>query len=80
MSQVLDMYYSNDGVSFEPTVRACNRRNLFNNLFNSTDLVTEASKFAYVLSLRQITVYMPVQEMERITNAAATAFDNYLCT
>ncbi|CAB3239919.1 unnamed protein product [Arctia plantaginis] len=78
LSQVLDMYYSNDGVSFEPTVRACNRRTLFNNLFNSTDLVTEASKFAYVLSLRQITVYMPVQEMERITNAAVTAFDNYL--
>ncbi|XP_075971881.1 uncharacterized protein LOC142973766 [Anticarsia gemmatalis] len=78
LSQIIDMYYSNDGVSFDPSIKACNRRILFNNMFNSSDLFTEASRFAYVLSLRQITVYVGVEEMERITNAAVTAFVNYL--
>lgn len=72
------MYYSNEGVSFEPTVKACNRESLFTNIFNSSDLNTEASRFAHVLSLRQITVYIPVEEMERITDAAVTAFTTYL--
>lgn len=78
LSQIIDMYYSNEGVSFDPTVKACNRQTLFSNMFNSSDLLTEASRFAYVLSLRQITVYIPVEEMERITEAAVTAFVNYL--
>lgn len=71
------MYYSNEGVSFEPTVKACNRQNLFKDLVNRDDLLTETSRFAHVLSLRQITVYVPVEEMERITNAAVTAFMEY---
>lgn len=73
------MYYSNEGVSFDRTVKACNRQNLFTNVVNSTDLFTETSRFAYVLSLRQITVYIPVEEMERITHAAVTAFMDYVC-
>lgn len=78
LSQIIDMYYSNEGVSFDPTVKACNRQSLFSNTVNRTDLFTETSRFAHVLSLRQITVYIPVEEMERITNAAVTAFLDYV--
>ncbi|KAJ0182570.1 hypothetical protein K1T71_001939 [Dendrolimus kikuchii] len=78
VSQIIEMYYSNEGVSFNPTVKACNRQSLFLQVFNSTDLFREASRFAHVLSLRQITVYIPVEEMERITDAAVTAFTTYL--
>ncbi|CAH0592402.1 unnamed protein product [Chrysodeixis includens] len=78
LSQIFDMYYSNEGVSFDPTVKACNRQNLFSNIVNRTDLFTETSRFAHVLSLRQITVYIPVEEMERITKAAVTAFLDYV--
>lgn len=78
LSQIIEMYYSNEGVSFNSTVKACNRQSLFLQLFDSNDLYREASRFAHVLSLRQITVYIPVEEMERITNAAVTAFTTYL--
>ena len=71
------MYYSNDGVSFDPTIKACNRQNLFTSIVNKDELLTETSRFAHVLSLRQITVYVPVEEMERITKAAYTAFLDY---
>nr|XP_037867185.1 uncharacterized protein LOC101741587 isoform X1 [Bombyx mori] len=78
LSQVIDMYYSNEGVSFDPNVKACNRLSLFTDVFDSSDLKTEVARFASVLSLRQITVYIPQDEMERITEAAVTAFTDYL--
>ncbi|XP_049877861.1 uncharacterized protein LOC126375058 [Pectinophora gossypiella] len=78
LSQVIDMYYSEGGVSFEPSVKACNRQALFNKIFSNEALSTETARFAHVLSLRQITVYIPVEEMERITTAAVTAFVNYV--
>lgn len=73
------MYYSHGGVSFDPEVKACNRQHLFTDLFKTTDLLTEATRFAHVLSLRQITVYIPVDEMQRMTNAAVEAFSAYIC-
>ncbi|XP_026319841.1 uncharacterized protein LOC113230229 isoform X1 [Hyposmocoma kahamanoa] len=78
LSQIIDMYYSDEGVSFQPTVKACNRQMLFNTIFNSSDLLQETMRFASILSLQQITVYIPVEEMERLANAAVTAFGNYL--
>lgn len=72
------MYYSEEGVSFEPIVKACNRQALFNTYFNSSDLLTETIRFASVLSLRQITVFIPVEEIERLASAAVVAFVNYL--
>lgn len=72
------MYYSDEGVSFQPTVKACNRQALFNTIFNSSDLLQETMRFASILSLHQISVYIPVEEMERLANAAVTAFENYL--
>ncbi|XP_050347754.1 uncharacterized protein LOC126771736 [Nymphalis io] len=79
LSQVIEMYYSNEGVSFEPSVRACNRQALFSNI-NISQLFTETSRFAHILSLQQITVYIPKDVMERITEAAVTAFMDYVPT
>ncbi|CAH0724810.1 unnamed protein product, partial [Brenthis ino] len=78
LSQVIEMYYSNEGVSFEPTVRACNRHALFSRIVNSSQLLGETSRFAHILSLQQITVYIPKEEMLRFTEAAVTAFENYV--
>lgn len=80
LSQVLDMYYSNEGVSFDPSIKACNRQNLFSDIVNKGDLLVETSRFAHVLSLRQITVYVPVEEMERMAVAAVNAFMDYAPT
>ncbi|XP_023945724.2 uncharacterized protein LOC112051350 [Bicyclus anynana] len=80
LSQVLDMYYSNEGVSFDTSVRACNRHALYANIVNGTQLLRETSRFAHMLSLQQITVYIPRETMERMSEAAATAFMNYVPT
>ncbi|CAH2102607.1 unnamed protein product [Euphydryas editha] len=79
LSQVIEMYYSNEGVSFDPSVRACNRHALFSNITRS-QLSTETSRFANILTLQQISVYIPKDEMERITDAAVTAFMDYVPT
>ncbi|XP_072936696.1 uncharacterized protein [Epargyreus clarus] len=78
LSQVIEMYYSNEGVSFEPSVRACNRLALFLENVDTSQLYIEASRFAHILALRQITVYIPVEEMQRITQAAVSTFVNYV--
>ncbi|KAL4702962.1 hypothetical protein ACJJTC_008740 [Scirpophaga incertulas] len=80
LSQIIDMYYSHEGISFNSSVRACNRPALFNEIVRRETLLTETLRFAHVLSLRQITVYMPIEEIERISEAAVTAFFNYVPT
>ncbi|CAH2050321.1 unnamed protein product, partial [Iphiclides podalirius] len=77
-SQVIEMYYSNEGVSFDPTVRACNRLALYTNVVNRSVLATETLRFAHILSLTQITVYIPLEEMQRMTHAAVDAFMEYV--
>ncbi|CAK1601953.1 unnamed protein product [Parnassius mnemosyne] len=78
LSQVLEMYYSNEGVSFDPTVRACNRLSLYTNAVNSSLLTSQTLRFAHILSLKQITVYIPLEEMQRMSEAAVTAFMEYV--
>ncbi|XP_059061798.1 uncharacterized protein LOC131854650 [Achroia grisella] len=78
ISQVLEMYYSNEGVSFDTKVRACDRETLFKNLFNTSQIVTETSRLARVLSLSQVTVYVPSEVMDRISEAVVVAFEKYL--
>ncbi|XP_047985605.1 uncharacterized protein LOC125225796 isoform X2 [Leguminivora glycinivorella] len=80
LSQVLDMYYSDEGVSFEPRVKACNRQSLFKSIVDSSTLATETSRFAHVLYLTQGGVYIPVEKMNRISDAAVSAFTEYLTT
>ncbi|XP_073958297.1 uncharacterized protein [Choristoneura fumiferana] len=77
LSQVIDMYYSNEGVAFEPGVKACNRRSLFGNILKSPTLVSETSRFAHVLYLRQGGIYIPIEKMNRISEAAVAAFMDY---
>ncbi|CAF4791555.1 unnamed protein product [Pieris macdunnoughi] len=78
LSQIIEMYYSNEGVSFDPKVRACNRQALFSSIVTKDELFRETSRLAHILSLRQITVYIPVDEMNRITEAAVTVFMDYV--
>lgn len=77
MSQIIDMYYSNEGVAFNQSVKSCNREVLFTKIFDKTQLAREVSTFAQVLSLTQGTVYVQANEMDKITDAAVTSFINY---
>ncbi|XP_041975439.1 uncharacterized protein LOC121730463 [Aricia agestis] len=78
LSQIIEMYYSNEGPTFDQKVSAWNRQALFSSLINSNDLLEETFKFSNLLSLHQITVYVPREEMRRLSEAAATAFMNYV--
>ncbi|XP_052757792.1 uncharacterized protein LOC113518327 isoform X2 [Galleria mellonella] len=80
LSQVLEMYYSDEGVSFNTNVRACARQTLFKSMFNTSQILTETSRLARVLSLTQVSAYVPTEEMDRISKAVVTAFENYLPT
>ncbi|XP_048489173.1 uncharacterized protein LOC105385944 [Plutella xylostella] len=80
LSQVLDMYYSNQGSAFDPSVRACNRQALFSGILDQSVLSAETKNFASVLALSQGTVYMQVDELDRICEAAVAAFVNYFPT
>ncbi|CAK1539938.1 unnamed protein product [Leptosia nina] len=78
LSQIVEMYYSNEGVSFDPNVRACNRHVLFSEVVTREVLFRETSRLAHVLALRQVTVYIPLEEMNRISDAAVSAFMDYV--
>ncbi|XP_050666240.1 uncharacterized protein LOC126966310 [Leptidea sinapis] len=80
LSQIIEMYYTNEGVSFDPRVKACNRHALLSDIVTSQQLSVEASRLAHILSLRQITVYIPVEELNRITESAVTVLMSYLPT
>ncbi|CAG4979028.1 unnamed protein product [Parnassius apollo] len=43
-----------------------------------TAQIAETLRFAHILSLKQITVYIPLEEMQRISEAAVTAFMEYV--
>jgi len=50
LSQILEMYYSERGVTFETRYRACDRGMLFSNA--QKDLLAQAKSFAYVYNNR----------------------------
>lgn len=58
-------------------MKACNRQSLFTKILNSPTLVSETSRFAHVLYLRQGGIYIPIEKMNRISEAAVAAFMDY---
>lgn len=77
LSQIIEMYYSNEGVTFDPTIKACNRRIMFEKILNQEDLIRETVNFAQVLSLQQGTVFIPLTEMSSICESVVSAFIEY---
>lgn len=44
LSQIIDMYYSNRGVSFDNSYKACNRKSKISDLFDGINLEEQVIK------------------------------------
>lgn len=77
LSQIIDIYYSNDGVTFNPNVKACNRESLFTEVLDLNILYKEVKDFSQILILRQGSVYIPPEILNEIAVIVVDAFIEY---
>ncbi|KAK9758523.1 hypothetical protein QE152_g427 [Popillia japonica] len=75
LSQILDMYYSERGVGYDRTYRACEREQKISNLFDGIDFVTQSSATAKLL--QEIGTFNRFLKEEGIDDYANTVVGNY---
>ncbi|XP_050347728.1 uncharacterized protein LOC126771723 [Nymphalis io] len=78
LSQLLDMYYSARNGVFDPTRRACNRRNLSQQLIQNTNLIAETYAFAAALDTNIPLRGTIIGRLEEPVNSAVTNFQSYV--
>jgi len=80
LSQVLEMYYSHRGVSFDPTYRACERQARLNEIEGMDDLLpAQTTNFARVLSYKSPeAVHISDEKLEEFSTRATEAFKSHL--
>ncbi|CAG2058705.1 unnamed protein product [Timema podura] len=78
LSQILEMYYSEHGVNFDQNIKACNRKENFQNLVNSSSLLTETTNFAQVLSFVTKSVFISDSKLQEYSEDAIKAYEEYL--
>nr|CAD7455201.1 unnamed protein product [Timema tahoe] len=78
LSQILEMYYSEHGVNFDQNIKACNRKENFQNLVNSSSLLTETTNFAQVLSFVTKSVFISDSKLREYSEDAIKAYEEYL--
>lgn len=77
LSQIIEMYYSNYGMSFDHNIRACNRRSNFLKLLNTDELFEQNRNMVKLLWMRLSGVYMSIEDMEKVSDAVVKAFLTY---
>nr|CAD7200131.1 unnamed protein product [Timema douglasi] len=78
LSQILEMYYSEHGVNFDQNIKACNRKENFPNLVDSSSLLTETTNFAQVLSFVTKSVFISDTKLREYSEDAIKAYEAYL--
>lgn len=80
LSQVLEMYYSHRGVSFDPNYRACERQARLNEIEGMEDLLpTQTTNFGRVLSYKSPqAVHISDEKLVEFSIRAAQAFKSHL--
>ncbi|KAG7310731.1 hypothetical protein JYU34_003539 [Plutella xylostella] len=66
-TSTVDWHYTDAEILAGVDVRACNRQALFSSILDQSVLAAETKNFASVLALSQGTVYMQVDELDRIS-------------
>ncbi|KAK9889517.1 hypothetical protein WA026_004799 [Henosepilachna vigintioctopunctata] len=75
LSQIIDMYYSNRGVSYNSTIRASNRNNVFNAIIKSINLTEQIIGTAYLL--KEISAYDTLLSAEGIKDLASKSAEQF---
>jgi len=80
LSQVLDMYYSHRGVSFDPNYRACERQARLDEIEGMEELLpAQTTNFARVLSYKSPqAVHISDEKLVEFSDRAAQAFKSHL--
>ena len=77
LSQILDMYYSYDGIAFNANVRACDRAQNFLYAVPKTILNEQTYAVAQLLAYRKSIAYMSPEVLQRMVDYATEKFYSY---
>lgn len=76
LSQILDMYYSNNGIN--QTLRACNRNIMQTNYFTDERLIEEVKNIMNPLIVESnLLQTIPEDQFEQLATSAVSAFTSY---
>ncbi|KZC14462.1 hypothetical protein WN55_06922 [Dufourea novaeangliae] len=77
LSQILDMYYSYDGIPFNTNIRACSRAQNFLHAVSSTILNEQTYAAAQILAYQKSVAYMSPEALQRMVDYATKKFYEY---
>ncbi|XP_035730991.1 uncharacterized protein LOC118445508 isoform X1 [Vespa mandarinia] len=77
LSQIFDMYYSDQGINFDSNIKACNRKLAFTQVTSKTILREQTHAVSYLLAYRNSVAYISDEALKRLINYAVDIFTNY---
>ncbi|XP_031849277.1 uncharacterized protein LOC116434747 isoform X2 [Nomia melanderi] len=77
LSQILEMYYSYEGIAFNTNIKACNRAQNFVHVVSNTILNEQTYAAAEMLAYRNSVAYISPEALQKMVNFAIKAFYNY---
>lgn len=77
LSQILDMYYSDRGVTFNANIKACERKNNFLHAVPNTILNEQTYAIAQLLAYRKSIAYISPTALQRLVKYAVEKFSFY---
>lgn len=77
LSQILEMYYSYEGIAFNTNIRACNRSEAFSYSVPKTILNEQTYAIAQMLAYRKSIAYISPKTLEKLVERATEIFYNY---
>ncbi|XP_078046277.1 uncharacterized protein LOC144474825 [Augochlora pura] len=78
LSQILDMYYSYNGIAFNANIRACNRSQNFLHAVSNTTLNEQTYAIAKMLAYRTSIAYITPDALQLLCTYAIKTFYNYM--
>ncbi|XP_015126293.1 uncharacterized protein LOC107047901 isoform X2 [Diachasma alloeum] len=78
LSELLSMYYSRKGITFDSTVKACNRGESFWYMASTTILEQQVYATSQILAYRRSAVHMTDEVLKKMVHYSVTKFSDYV--